>query len=77
MLIEVRRQLLGTGEVNVGGDDMPAVLCDAAAGGRADSTRRACDQHDVTRKLALRWCHFEFVLFERPVFDGVALGIAE
>ncbi len=69
--------MLSTGEVDIGGDDVRTVLRQTPAGGRADTTCRARHQHNVTRKLALRRGHFELILLERPVFDGIALGVGE
>src|SRR6266550_1314338 len=56
---------------------MCAILRHPQADGRTDTARSASHQHHMARKLTLWWCQFELVLFQRPIFDGVALGIVQ
>ena len=77
VLVEIRSQLLRTIEIDVGSDNVRAILRHALADGRTDASRRSGHQRHVPRELALRRCQLELVLLQRPVFDGIALGITE
>ena len=62
VLVEICSQLLRTGEIDVGSDNVRAILRHAPADGRTDASRRSGHQRHVPRELALRRCLLELVL---------------
>ena len=56
---------------------MRTILRNTTADRRANATCRACHKHDLARKFPFWWCLFELVLLQRPVFNGIALGITQ
>src|SRR5260370_1128683 len=60
-----------------GATELCAVLGHAPADSRPEAARRACHQNHVPGELALRRCQLELVLLQRPVLDGVTLGVGE